>query len=538
MLKRNNYTDFSKGMNVLDSAHFIDDNNIVAGVNVDLIRGGIRARSGTSLFNNDTAKSGGIKAMHAYYKSDGTKQMVFANGSDWYYLLAGDATDKTWRTVGSYGTETDNPRGYTYDNKCVLGSGGTNVSKLWDGSDLDDITDPPAGVYLNIFEKIQGGDVASLFAAQEGTSTLYWSKTTDPDDWNDATAGSVVIGKDDGEQIRGLKAQGTTLWVFKDTRKYPVRVEYDQATSAWLPLVKPNVDQSGGTMGHDSIKVVTMKNKGDDLHYLAHKGEGVQSFGRNANFGDSPLGVSVSELINPILNQINWDKANISRAIVWKRKYMLAYPSQGSTFNNRVFVRNLDTGGWTIYKNWNVGAWCIFKDSDGIDQLYYGDSITPNIYIVKGNVYSDDNGEYPRSVLTKKYTMQKDFSLYNAFHYIDIFGYITSATNLYITIYVDDKSRARYKIDKSFIIGADFASYLGDTHLGTEVFGGGTIEQNESLFFARLPISDDLRIGKFLQLLIENSGNGQSWQLNGIEPIYEPQPFEYFPDQYIVKTIS
>lgn len=535
-LRQKIFGDFSKGMNVVDDPHFIRDDEVILALNVDFVRGAAKTRSGIELFNEDATKTGGITMMLPFYDSTGAyKQLIFTHDDDYYYLTAAATPSTAWGTIGDYGTAGSNPRGYIYNNLAILGSGVTgNNLKKWTGAAFSSTATEPTDK-VNIFEHLQTNDFSALMAAREGTSTLYWCDTDDPEDWTTGIANSIIIGKNDGEQIRGLKVQGDYLWVFKDTKKYSVQISYDDITSTYLPKVTNKVDKSGGTAGHDSIQVVT-GGYGDDLHILSRKGEGVQSFGRPANFSDSPIAQSVSQLINPIVDKINWNIASQSRAIVWNRKYMLACAYESSPFNNVVFVRDLDGGGWSLYDNWKVGSWAIFKDSDGIEQLFFGDALNPRIYKLNPNVFSDNLNEYSRELITKKYD-SGTFDGYKEAQFIDIVGTMQEITELFVTVIIDNTSK-RYKITADNIISRGLTDYIGDTFIG-DSYIGGLSNTGENLYLARLPIDNDLRVGRVLQFGFNNSGKGQSWSVTGISIVYEDKPVDtFFPDKYYIKTLS
>jgi len=116
-------TDFSGGLNVLDSEYFIASNQGRVMLNVDVKRGAVETTSGFDLWNHDSTKTNGIKMLIPYYMADGTSQLVFANDDDYYYLENTAEADTTWSDIGDYGVAQDNPMGYVYDDKLVLGSG-------------------------------------------------------------------------------------------------------------------------------------------------------------------------------------------------------------------------------------------------------------------------------------------------------------------------------------------------------------------------------------------------------------------------------
>jgi len=598
-------TDFSGGLNVLDSEYFIASNQGRVMLNVDVKRGAVETTSGFDLWNHDSTKTGGIKMLIPYYMADGTSQLVLANDDDYYYLENTAEADTTWSDIGDYGVAQDNPMGYVYDDKLVLGSGtpaiafgaaDTNIDisnptmttmmytwdgtgtdpnfltnglvtgdiirinsdafdtdnngvftvtgsndacftvinsagvaetdkvlgsttalqeevnlKLWNGSGILPVSTPPTDD-LNIFEFLQGGDFAALFGAEKGTSTVHWCDTNDPDTWSGESAGSVLVGKNDGEGINGLVAQGDTMWVIKETRKYPVEIIYDEGTSSWLPRVRKATDRTGGTISQDTIKAV-VTNVGDDLHMLTTR-DGVVSFGRPANFTEAPISFSVSELINPIIDNINWQYASKARAIVWKRKYMLAVPCGASTTNNIIFVRNLDTLAWTIYDHISAGAFAIYKDSNGFEDLYVGDANEPKIYKANPNRFDVDNTAYSRRLKTGKFSFTQKTTIKNELKWIDIGGALRTDTNLKVRLTADSVMKEFVITKDQLLRSSETSTTVGSQVVGSEIVGGTSVSTSEFVFIAHIDIGDLQREFRTVELDFFNSGVGEYWKLD------------------------
>jgi len=625
-----------KGQNSFDDKHYLADDEFVLALNVDPKRGAIRSRSGRELVNYDDSKTGGISFMKPFYKPDGTKQLIFANGERFYRIDDTTDIDGAWGSVSSMGNTSGDqePNGIVFGGYMVLGSratglyfgdattqfnittsdglnyvytysgvgtaplfvtngltdsmniyisatgfsannrgtfsvvigsvtetaftvtnidGGTAENGkalghakalntvenliLWNGTISSRVFYAPTDK-VNLFEIFNGIGGFQLASAERGTNTLWLSCYDNPLDWQDTADGadSLSIAVDDGETIQGLKAQGNTLWVYKQTKKYAVRSEYDEVLSAYVATVKQDFSQSGGTSAYDSLKTVITA-QGDDVYSLATKDLGVTSFGRVANFGDSPIDRTISQSINDYVRGINWDKAYKSRAEYYKGKYYLACPYGSNDKNDLLFVKHLDTGGgWSLYNHWQVGAMCKYRDTDGLDNLYLADNLAPKIYKLNSNSYSDDLSGYTRKIVTGKKDLDTKI-LYKKFYFIEIWGYISNNTELYVTVNIDDISKNTFKIDSSFIRGTSPNSFIGDVILGDEFIGGDTAD-SEYFFIGRIMLPDSMRIGRFIQLAIDNSGKGESWQINGWTVFYDLLPDTFFSDDNVVKVIS
>ena len=427
------------GLNTRDSVHRIwESSHASAALNVDVGLDFVETTPGYDLFNEDTSKTGGIKYIMPYYGANGTtKQLMFMHDDDVYYLdiSAAVATDAAWQTVGDYGTATNNPSMIVYDDTVIIGGGGTNELKKWTGSAFTAVTNQPvASNGINIFEIYEGRDFKSVFGVKEGTNTVYYPVPGSPDDWTGATSGNLVIGKNDGDGVWGLKAQGQYMWVIKERRKYPVEIVYDTAGLAYLPDVGQRTDSSGGTIAANSCQVVTRRDFSDDIHMLTRQ-DGISSFGRPSGFNDALVSYSVSELINNLLyTNINWSYKDKARAVAWERKYMCAVPFLAAQSNSGVIVEHLDSNDFTIYDHINVGCYAKVKLSDGLEYLLVGDADEPKIYKFNKDRYDVDNNGYTRKYRTGKITFDGLYNIKDGLQWIDISGAIKIGTTIYVKL--------------------------------------------------------------------------------------------------------
>jgi len=57
------------------------------------------------------------------------------------------------------------------------------------------------------------------------------------------------------------------------------------------------------------------------------------------------------------------------------------------TYNNVVLRLNMKAKAWTILPSWNVNVWSNWDMMDDLNDLYYGDSVTGNIYSINSTIY-------------------------------------------------------------------------------------------------------------------------------------------------------
>ena len=128
---------------------------------------------------------------------------------------------------------------------------------------------------------------------------------------------------------------------------------------------------------------------GDD--YLGLFFDGVRGIKRTLQdklqLGDS---LPLSYVLKEEFDEINWAHIDKACAVYWDNKYLLALPTTGSTYNNKVWVYFPGINAWSVITGWNVAVFAKFK-VNGQERLYVGEASGD------GKVYrawsgSSDNG--------------------------------------------------------------------------------------------------------------------------------------------------
>jgi len=78
---------------------------------------------------------------------------------------------------------------------------------------------------------------------------------------------------------------------------------------------------------------------------------------------------------------ISWGYIKNACAVFYDNKYVIALPTNNSTFNNEVWVYYPTTRGWTYITDWNIAAFAKVKFS-GEEKLYAIDSTDASVYQV------------------------------------------------------------------------------------------------------------------------------------------------------------
>lgn len=325
------------GVNVEKQPFAIDDSECQVGTNVVVKDGAVEVRGGLELFAEDTNLTGGIPMMRRYYKRDGTKQLVFANDDDYYYITA---ANQTFQRIGDYGTAVDNPTAFQYKNVLLFGTGSTaNTPYKYDATtatitaatiafnDLnpDTITDSGSG-----FGSFRAGDKIvvsgstsndgeyTIATAAAGTLTLIAgdSLTTE------AAGASVTITSSGISEISTPASSNGDLRFYTQYNGQNIRfcvgagIQSDDATDNVTTLYyTPDPDdwsatgagnlQIGDTDGQDITGLIQMNDlvvyKEYSKHYLSSfYEENSGTFALRNNGSDTSSGASNHESIIPV----------------------------------------------------------------------------------------------------------------------------------------------------------------------------------------------------------------------------------------------
>lgn len=309
----------SQGLNLLDPSHIIREFQARELNNATPTLGGFKSRYGYEVYNEDTAKTGGITMLHGFNKSDGTKQLVFAHDDNYYHLPLGAAKDDAWSSIGDYGTVSTKISAYTFADNVIFGTGiKGNKMKKWDGTTFSDITTPASRVTVsdttiafvdsnpdtitdsnNGLANFQVGDVLEVSgsASNDGTYTIAT-----------VSAGTITLDAGDSLSAEGAGAS-VTLTANRDLSFYEFFQGQDFAalfgagdpqnpsTLYYSQSDDPDV-WSGGTAGaidiaiNDGFKITGLKAQGNQLIVYKEKNRYYISTFYESNTGVYGLKVS------------------------------------------------------------------------------------------------------------------------------------------------------------------------------------------------------------------------------------------------------
>jgi len=312
-----------------------------------------------------TAAPSFIGGLFSYYKSDSTKQLLFASNSGLYkYDNAGGSTVLT----GSPTTFTPN-LGWSFDeyNDSVYAGNGTDPLIQYNGTTYSIANSAITPQFVKINKN-------RVYCANKNSSTLYFSDAGNP---NSFPANNFIqINTNDGQNITGIEVINDTLIIFKDD-------------SIWVltgdPLGAGNITTIGNlqlrransSVGCSAFR--TIKKVGSAILFMHYSG--IYVFQNNTS-------VSISDGLNTTF-QTAMNQSYISSA--WAiydnltNLYIMGYPSATSTTPDKAIVYNMISKTQTIWDHLPGSCATTYRFSGLNASIVMGD---PN----KGNIYQLNQG--------------------------------------------------------------------------------------------------------------------------------------------------
>lgn len=102
------------------------------------------------------------------------------------------------------------------------------------------------------------------------------------------------------------------------------------------------------------------------------------------------------------------------------------------TYNTIVLRCYLPTKSWTVHPNWNVKTWSLWDQGADSNEIYYGDSITGNIYSLNSSTFRFNATAITSTILTGWFSFP-DAEI--ALHHIELKAKGTAASSLTINGY-------------------------------------------------------------------------------------------------------
>ena len=215
--------------------------------------------------------------------------------------------------------------------------------------------------------------------AATAPNTIYYSGTSDIDDFTSSGSGSIVLD----DQVVGLRSFRDDLIIFCRNSIYKLENINNSSTIAIVPIT-----QNIGCLDGRSIQEI-----GGDLVFLAP--DGIRTLAGTVRIGDVELG-TVSRSIQPVMKDIadNIGTYNISSIVIRdKSQYRLYYGSSSSGDAAEGIIGTLKTNeqGFTQFQwaeTFGIDASAAAAsgfNSSGVEKHYHGD--------YAGRIFNHDTGD-------------------------------------------------------------------------------------------------------------------------------------------------
>jgi hypothetical protein len=333
---------FEKGLNQSKDKQIIGIDEAFDLKNVNIDEGILKRINGFTKHSTATLGLPVDTLMKYYANNVGT---VIAAASNKMYKL--DASG-TFTQIGTFSSSKFDFINYqSKDDELMIFCNGIDNVKKYDGTTFTDLVGAPKGKYVMLHkERLWISGVAAF------PNTLYFSTAFDPDDWTAPTypeeevnqhGGEILIPTWDGGKIIGLANIFDDIIIFKDYNVFKIFGTY--------PGNYTMTQLFNTTNGHIIDKSIGAVN--NKAFWLTN--EGIFLFN---GLDVANLSLRASKFFASI------NQAAISNAVatIYKNKYLLFVPINGSTYNNAVFEYDVDRNAITIHKGINASTVVSFND--------------------------------------------------------------------------------------------------------------------------------------------------------------------------------
>ena len=468
---------------------------------------------------------------------------VFGSDGHMYYITGSSTTPVdagsyiTQTSNDHYGqiqhmTATDTVRGAELNDLLVFGNGTANPVK-YDGLNITNIGKYSIAAPNNIFETYGTAGATSgykMYGAGNpiSPSTLYYSTSGNPDDWDTASdAGATTVAIGDGTSITALKALEQNLFIFKTDRTYIGQAFQLPASGDYINAIKVLPNQlAAGCAASASIAVFN-----NDIIRLADpQTYGITSLGfQNNLFTQNQRNGTLSWKIQPTVRGINTTYMEKSSATYFQDKYILATPVGSVIENNSCFTYSITIGGQGYWQTWNdvpAAAFTIFRNDQNLSELYFASNLEPKLFKFN-HTFSDAGNGYTRIWRSKIFTLGDRRLLKKFYKFIVRGAFSANCNDLKFRVFVDGVMQ-EYTINQNYIELNSNGETMGDNIVGDIVFGG-----SEIVSFNRFMYRDDfglnVNLGREIYFEMENENAGAGWKVDYIGLDYEQEPSDNYP---------
>lgn len=177
--------------------------------------------------------------------------------------------------------------------------------------------------------------------------------------------GGLDVFKNDGAQVRSIMPFQGGVIIWKDNAIYKFSF-----TSDGLQQLEEITRSFGG------ISFRTCKAVENDVVFAAKKDGRLAfySLGNQENYAGSVLRTNeLSIKVASKLEEVNVSELQNATAFYFNNIYGCSVAKSGSSVNNRTWCLDTRFGAWTYWEGFSANCYTTFTDSDGNENLYFGD---------------------------------------------------------------------------------------------------------------------------------------------------------------------
>lgn len=369
--------DLSGGQNTRQHEQVIEKNQAVKLQNILLETAGSRQlRSGQTRIDASYPSSSSSGYGLFGFDPDGGQFELLAiqstNLSGW--ILSGSFTNYKTDFTASLQT-TMLKAGQSGQNDVVIISNGTdNVFAMYQDHTMHDLgdtnTSPPKttamAFYGNRLWTLKNNLISFSDAFPSDYSTAF-DRTTNAFRAPVGTARAIVPTRDQGLILLGADQ----IWQLSPSAVPSPTTDFPQ-----------KVLDIGCVAGNTAVQVA------DDIVFLAP--DGVRGLFRT-QLDKLQTGKSfpLSFVLQDEFNAINWNHIDKACAVYFQNKYIIALPTDGSSYNNTCWVYYPSYNAWVVYTGWNIARFAKIRVA-GEETLYGIDSVTGKVFHLFSG--TSDNG--------------------------------------------------------------------------------------------------------------------------------------------------
>lgn len=369
--------------------------------------GGPVKAGGTAKLNSATLDSGGtITSLYDYFRSGTggatTQKRICTTSAGKLYK---EDLDGVWDVLKTGLTATAVYTYATFDDILLIANdSGVDVPMSWDQTTFQNLAGtPPTGSLVCAHR-----NYAWLAGVPTLPSRLYYSVSSDPEDWTGVGSGSIDIDPDDGDRIVGLISHKNDLWVFKGPNRCSIhRITGSAPTGADAFARLPFIYGLGAVHQNMIFRF------GDDIGFMSPWGT-VHSLGAVNAYGDynqSFLSVPIDTYVRTYLNlsrlKFGWAVNDPTHGYV-----LFGVPGINQSNNNQVLMMDYRFNPlqprWALWDSFSWASAVFATDAHSRKRIFAG-GYTGYVWKTDQDTRTNDGTAINEIVNTPYFTYGSEF---------------------------------------------------------------------------------------------------------------------------------